>query len=117
MNFFLCYFESANYAGYGEWYVVKAELEGGAVELSEVEAEDYFREQDLDQFREENPELDDDDIGACSSLVKSLEMHEADIETLRILSEKGLGNSFTCVNCEESEVVEEAKKILACKAA
>lgn len=117
MNFFLCYFESANYAGYGEWYVVKAPDQITAEMESEVEAEEYFREQDLDQFREEHPELDDDDIGACSSLVQSLEMHEADVETLRILGQEGLGNSFTCVNCEEAEVIEEAKKILACRAA
>lgn len=51
---YLLYYESATYAGYGQHFVVAADSETQAEELSSDSANDYFREQDEDQYQEEN---------------------------------------------------------------
>jgi hypothetical protein len=54
---YLIYAESANYAGYGQHFVVEAEAEEEAKELAEAEIEDYFYQQDQDQLEEEDVEV------------------------------------------------------------
>lgn len=56
-NAFLVYTESANYVGYGEYYVVNAISKEDAEEQVKPEAESYFYEQDygllLEDFGED----------------------------------------------------------------
>lgn len=49
------YFESANYTGYGEHAIVWAKSEDAAMSNTDflAYAEDFYREQDLDQFVDE----------------------------------------------------------------
>lgn len=60
---YVVYFESANYAGYGEHCLVWATSEDEARESSEVNeyAEDFYREQDEDAYYEDN-DIDPDDL-------------------------------------------------------
>lgn len=55
---YIVYCESANYAGYGQHFVVEAENEADAEELALDVCEDYFREQDESQLEEEEHDLD-----------------------------------------------------------
>lgn len=52
------YFESANYAGYGEYCVVWASDEIDAGDKASEYAEEFYREQDSDQLEEEGHDLD-----------------------------------------------------------
>ena len=67
---YLVYWESANYAGYGEHWVVEAENEDEAQEITGERAEDFFYEQDSEQYLEENGE-DDGVMWASSFSIKS----------------------------------------------
>jgi len=51
---YIIYAESANYAGYGQHFVVEADDETQAEELALDAIEDYFREQDESQLEEEH---------------------------------------------------------------
>lgn len=53
---FIAYCESANYAGYGQHFVVKANIKNEVEELLEFEANEYFWEQDADQLEEDGIE-------------------------------------------------------------
>lgn len=50
---FLVYAESANYVGYGEYFVVEAANSEDASDLVKPGAESYFYEQDYDQLLED----------------------------------------------------------------
>ena len=58
------YFESANYCGYGEYCLVWAADEDDAQDAAGEWAEDSYREQDEQQFKEENG--DDEDDESCT---------------------------------------------------
>ena len=58
MKLWVIYFESANYCGYGEHCVVKAETEDEAREVASGYAEDFYYEQDSDQYYEDYAEED-----------------------------------------------------------
>lgn len=68
---FILYYESANYCGYGHHAIVLASHEGEAEDLSEGPMEDYFREQDEDQYRDENG-YDEEPIWASLKYCKEL---------------------------------------------
>jgi hypothetical protein len=55
---YIVYCESANYAGYGQHFVVEANYVAHAEELVLDVAEEYFREQDEAQLEEEGHDLD-----------------------------------------------------------
>ena len=56
-------FESANYAGAGETCLAWATSEEDAKEAAASYAEDFYREQDEDQWKEEYAEdMDEDDV-------------------------------------------------------
>lgn len=55
---YIVYAESANYAGYGQHFVVEADNESEAEELVLDATEDYFREQDESQLEEEGHDMD-----------------------------------------------------------
>jgi hypothetical protein len=55
---YIVYAESANYCGYGQHFVVEANDEEDARELTLDVSEDYFREQDESQLEEEEYDLD-----------------------------------------------------------
>ena len=121
MKFFLGYAESANYAGAGEWYVAKAENREDASDLISEAAESYYYEQDNDQLLDEAEDFgfdtDEGYEGPYASVLRVFEMSIAEmqeygeVQSLEWLSKEGLGNSFTCVNCAEPEVIVEAKKL------
>lgn len=50
MKPYLVYFESANYAGYGEHRIVWAEDEDGAHDQALTLAEEYYYDEDADQI-------------------------------------------------------------------
>ena len=53
---YLIYAESANYAGYGQHFVVEATDKASAIELAYNDMEDYFCEQDSGHIEEEGIE-------------------------------------------------------------
>lgn len=55
---YLVYWESANYAGAGEYWVVEADDADHAMERTGYNAEEFFYEQDGEQYLEENGEDD-----------------------------------------------------------
>lgn len=55
----LVYFESANYAGYGEHRIVEAESEDEARDIIEPIAEDFYTEEDRYQLEEDGYDLDE----------------------------------------------------------
>lgn len=55
----LVYFESANYAGYGEHRIVEADSEDVARDIITPIAEGFYREEDGDQLEEDGYDLDD----------------------------------------------------------
>lgn len=55
----LVYFESANYAGYGEHRIVEAHSEDEARDIITPIAEDLYREEDGDQLKEDGYDIDD----------------------------------------------------------
>jgi hypothetical protein len=67
---YIVYCESANYAGYGQYFVVEAQSKAEAGFLVEPVAEDYFREQDEDQLVEEALDLD----GMSYSTIETVEV-------------------------------------------
>lgn len=121
MKFFLGYAESANYAGYGEWYVAKAEDIDEAHSMVSEAAEEYYYEQDNDQILSEADDFgfdpDEGFEGPYASVMRVFELSVQDLKeydkpsSLQLLSKPGLGNSFKCLGCEEDEVIEAAKKI------
>jgi len=54
----LVYFESANYAGYGEHRIVEADSEDAAREIIEPIANEYYYEEDSPQLEEEGIDPD-----------------------------------------------------------
>lgn len=66
MELYVVYFESVNYAGYGEHCLVWADSETEAMYNAAVVdyAEEFYREQDEEQFEEEHGENMDDVVWA-----------------------------------------------------
>lgn len=54
MKLWIVYFESANYCGYGEYCVVRADDSTNAEIIAESYAEDNYCEEDSDQWYDEN---------------------------------------------------------------
>jgi hypothetical protein len=73
---YIAYVESANYAGYGQHFVIKAETITEAETLLEAPAEDYFLEEDRDQLEEEGVDLDTITYASIRSLEEFNELHE-----------------------------------------
>lgn len=73
---YVVYFESANYAGCGEWVLVWAESEDEARDNPDMLefAENFYREQDEYQYREENNIDEDEDIYEMWANVQSAEV-------------------------------------------
>ncbi len=119
MNFYLGYYESANFAGAGEWYVVKADNIEDARDLAGAEADTFFYEQDSDEFTfedEDGNEYHDEDGPYAAEQcffefnIEELTSH-GELNFLDFLSEPGLGNSVEPINCDEAEVVAYAQKL------
>lgn len=55
----LVYFESANYAGYGEHRLIEAESEDEAHDIIEPIAENFYMEEDQSQLEEDGYDLDE----------------------------------------------------------
>lgn len=53
MDKYVVYYESAHYAGAGEYFEVEAGSESAAIEITSLWAEDYFYEQDYDYLVED----------------------------------------------------------------
>ena len=73
---FIVYAESANYAGYGQRFVVEASNTFEAEDLAQIAANDYFLEQDRDQLEEEGVDLDDVLFSTIETVEKFDENHE-----------------------------------------
>lgn len=73
---YIAYVESANYAGYGQHFVIKAETITEAETLVEAPAEDYFLEEDRDQLEEEGFDLDTITYANIRSIEEFNEQHE-----------------------------------------
>jgi hypothetical protein len=65
---YLVYAESANYAGYGQHFVVEAPNAGEVEALVSDDIEDYFYEQDSDQLKEELAEEEWEAIDTYGSI-------------------------------------------------
>lgn len=72
----IVYFESNNYAGYGEHRLVEAETAEQAIELIEPVAEDLYMEEDRDQLEEDGYDLDDCVFASIVSVEPFNEDHE-----------------------------------------
>lgn len=75
MKLWLGYFESANYAGFGEYCIAKAKTEDEARSVISAYAEDYYYEQDSDQWFEENEVCENDESWA--EVVRVVEFDES----------------------------------------
>jgi hypothetical protein len=75
------YFESANYCGAGEYCLVWATTEDDANEAATCYAENYFYEQDIDQYLEENDGEGDGVMYA--SLIQAYELSSDEAEDIR----------------------------------
>lgn len=73
---FLVYAESANYCGYGEYYVVNATNHEDAEEQVKPEAESYFHEQDYDDLLDDFGADGADDM-EYSNIVRVEEFNES----------------------------------------
>lgn len=79
---YVVYFESANYAGYGEHALVWASSEQEALcddRLVEY-AEEFYRDQDEQQFEEEHAEGFDLDEVAWSSVISAVQLKDSEFE-------------------------------------
>ena len=70
MKTWIVYFVSANYCGYGEYCLVKAETENEARKYANGYAEDLYYEQDCDQWHEEHGE----DTPVAWAYIKTIEI-------------------------------------------
>lgn len=75
------YFESANYAGYGDYCLVMAESESDAMDNPDVlsYAEDTCREQNEDQYIEEHGE-DEAEDNVWASIISAELVEGSDVE-------------------------------------
>lgn len=55
----IVYFESANYAGYGEHRIVEADSEDEARDTIDPVASDFYMDEDREQLEEDGHDLDD----------------------------------------------------------
>lgn len=78
---YVVYFESANYAGYGEHCMVWAESEDDATYNDSVMAfaEDFYREQDEEQFTEENEGWELDEV-VWATVMSATRLEGSDFE-------------------------------------
>jgi hypothetical protein len=91
---YIVYCESANYAGYGQHFVVEAESETEAEMLVEPAAEDYFREQDEDQLVEEGLDLD----GMSYSTIETVEVFNEQHDSWKYYQDLGQAEFYIKVN-------------------
>lgn len=72
----LVYFESANYAGYGEHRLVEAETEDQARDIIEPIAEDFYMEEDRYQLEDEDYDIDNCNYACIKSVEEFTPEHE-----------------------------------------
>lgn len=79
---YVVYFESANYAGYGEWVLVWAHDEDEARDNSDMldYAENFYYEQDADEYLEDNE--DEDFEGPWANVVSVEPLRGSDSEEI-----------------------------------
>lgn len=101
MELYAVYFESANYAGYGEHCLVWANSETEAIEHDAVisYAEEVYREQDEEQFEEEHGEdFDLEDV--VWAHIKSAEL-VAGSEVEKYLEDETQAEFYPMLNSKE----------------
>lgn len=91
---YIIYAESANYCGYGQHFVVEAQDEEAARELTLEAAEDYFREQDEAQLEEEGFDLD----GMMYSNIETVEPFDAEHDSWKYYQDPGQAEFYIKVN-------------------
>ena len=72
----LVYFESANYAGYGEHRLVEAETEDQARDIIEPIAEEYYWDEDHEQLEDDGYDLDNCIFATITSVEEFTPDHE-----------------------------------------
>ncbi len=79
---YVVYFESANYAGYGEYALVWATSEDEAKDNDDLAAyaEDFYREQDEEQLEEEHGEDFDLDGVVWASIQSAVPLKGSEFE-------------------------------------
>ena len=73
---YIIYAESANYAGYGQHFVVEASNELEAEELASLRMEDHFCEEDEAQLEEDGIYMDVEVYSSMESIEPFDESHE-----------------------------------------
>lgn len=91
---YIVYCESANYAGYGQHFVVLADSEAQAEDLAYDAAEDYFREQDEDQLVEEGLDLN----GMAYSNTQTVEVFNEQHDSWKYYQDPGQAEFYIKVN-------------------
>ena len=91
---YIVYAESANYCGYGQHFVVEAQDEESASELTLDVAEDYFREQDEAELEEEGYDLD----GMMYSNIKTVEAFDAEHDSWKYYKDPSQSEFYIKVN-------------------
>lgn len=79
MELYVVYFESANYAGYGEHCLVWANSVEEAMENEDVAsyAEDFYYDQDCTQYYEEH---EDEEPGNWASIMSAVPLKDSEFE-------------------------------------
>ena len=91
---YIVYAESANYCGYGQHFVVEAQDEEDARELTLDVSEDYFREQDESQLEEEGYDLD----GMTYSNIQTVEPFDAEHDSWKYYKDPSQAEFYIKVN-------------------
>lgn len=91
---YIVYAESANYCGYGQHFVVEAQDEEDARELTLDTAEEYFREQDESQLEEEEHDLD----GMIYSNIQTVEPFDVEHDSCKYYKDPSQAEFYIKVN-------------------
>jgi hypothetical protein len=91
---YIIYAESANYAGYGQYFVVEADDEVEAEDRVLDACEDYFREQDESQLEEEEHDLD----GMMYSSIQTIEPFDAAHDSWKYYQDPSQAEFYIKVN-------------------
>lgn len=97
---YILYYESANYCGYGQHAVVRANNETEAELLADGPMEDYFYEQDQDQYLEDYG----DDEGVTWANMRSCEELTPEHASWKYVVDPGQASFYDFVNLEQSEL-------------
>lgn len=97
---YILYYESANYAGYGEHAIVQADSEEEAQELCEGPMNDWFYEQDGDQYQED---YGDDCDGGWASMIRCEELTK-DHESAEFVTNPNQESIYHCINIDFKDI-------------